>query len=97
MAIDRVTILRALADETRLGMVRAVAQRRGAVSGCDVIQTCEQLSQLSQPTLSHHFAKLVDAGVLIEYKSGTHKSYELNKRLLTHSGINIKHLIKEEM
>ena len=87
-----VEILRALADDIRLGMVKKIAEDNGKVSSCDVVASCESLTKLSQPTLSHHFAKLVDAGVIIQHKAGTKNAYELNTELLTQSGIDITKL-----
>lgn len=79
-----VKVLRALGDPTRLGMVRKLATCPGGTSGEDLCQK----SILSQPTLSHHFQRLVEAGVVIESKTGTAKNYKLNKTLLERSGIN---------
>lgn len=87
-----VTVLRALGDEIRLGMVKAVARERQPVSGCDIVSSCASLTKLSQPTISHHFHRLVGAGVLIEAKDGVAKSYTLNRKLLTSIGINIHKL-----
>ena len=87
-----VDILRALADEVRLGMVKKIAKEMSAVSSCDVVASCESLTKLSQPTLSHHFAKLVDAGIIIQRKSGTQNVYEFNAELLMRSGIDINKL-----
>lgn len=86
-------VLKALADETRLGLAGAVARQGGQmVSGCDATAACPFLSSMSQPTLSHHFSKLVAAGVLLESKSGTSKSYQLNQPLLDSLGIDITKL-----
>ena len=88
---DSIEILKALADETRLGIVRKLARERGAAKSCDIC-ACSSVTQLSQPAMSHHFAKLVDAGVLQEHKDGTEKSYRLNKKLLKSIGIDTKKL-----
>ena len=93
MANQHVTILKALADETRLGMLSAIARQGASVSGCDIVASCQRMSRMSQPTLSHHFSKLVDAGVLTEEKNGTSKSYRLNDELLTKAGIDITKFI----
>ena len=58
-------------------------------------KTCGDLSaksELSQPAMSHHFSKLVSAGVVLEEKAGTHKAYKLNQDLLEQIGINLKKL-----
>jgi DNA-binding transcriptional ArsR family regulator len=49
-------------------------------------------TKLSQPAMSHHFNKLVDAGVVSEEKRGTQKLYELNTALLKSIGIDVTKL-----
>lgn len=87
-----VTVLRALGDDVRLGMVRALLHERKAVSGCDIVSSCASFTKLSQPTMSHHFNKLVEGRVLIESKDGVAKSYQLNRTLLKSVGIDINKL-----
>ncbi len=84
-----VTVYKALADPTRLALVRELATCPTAKKSCSDLSAQQQLSQ---PAMSHHFAKLVQAGVVLEQKSGTKKQYELNKDLLAECGINIKKL-----
>lgn len=77
-------VLKALADPTRLKLVRelALAPKNS--------ESCGKLSSnacLSQPAMSHHFAKLVSAGVILEQKDGKEKSYLLNRELLSGCGI----------
>lgn len=88
-----VAIFKALADETRLGIVHKLASERGdsAVKGCD-IRACASVTKLSQPAMSHHFAKLVEAGVLREHRNGTEKSYSIDHELLASIGIDITKL-----
>ena len=83
--MDNVIVFKALADKTRLDIVRKLATCDGPISGCDIVSDC---SALSQPAMSHHFNKLVDAGVLLEQKKGTEKSYELNREALAGIGID---------
>ena len=82
-----IQVLKALADPTRLKFVRELAT-------CPTGQkTCSELSNkisLSQPAMSHHFAKLSAAGIVLETKAGTHKIYSLNTSLLSKLGIDIK-------
>lgn len=80
-----VTILKSLADETRLSIVRKLAHSNCEAPTSDIAGEC---AKLSQPAMSHHFAKLVQAGVLIERKTGTEKNYELNRELLERVGID---------
>lgn len=84
---DKVEVLKALADETRLAIVSAVAAKPGCTAGCDIVGSCPGLAGMSQPTLSHHFARLVSAGVLREQKTGTSKSYFLREDILHDAGV----------
>lgn len=80
-----VTVLKALADPTRLDLVRRLATCPTAQKSCGELSA---RAALSQPALSHHFGKLVAAGVVIENKNGTQKDYKLNKPLLEQLGID---------
>lgn len=84
-----VRILKALADEVRLSIVKHIASQRGSVPSCDVVASCARYTQLSQPAMSHHFKKLVDAGVLLVEKQGTENHYSLNKKLCKQHGIDV--------
>ncbi len=90
--VDKVAIFKSLADNTRLAIVRRLAQDQCAVASADIVDTCSQDLQLSQPTMSHHFGKLVQSGLLIERKLGVGKSYQLNKKLLDEVGLNVNKL-----
>lgn len=90
--ISTATILKALGDETRLSAVRKLARSECGMSACDIVQSCASFLQLSQPAVSHHFKKLVAAGVLLERKFGTEKHYELNLPLLERVGIDAHRL-----
>lgn len=79
-----ITIFKALADPTRLDIVRKLASQKN----CASCQEVSHISSLSQPALSHHFTKLVEAGVVLEQKRGKQKFYELNTELLEAKGIN---------
>jgi ArsR family transcriptional regulator, arsenate/arsenite/antimonite-responsive transcriptional repressor len=85
-----ISILKALADETRLDIIRRLQKSNEA--SCTEISTC---SRLSQPAMSHHFNKLVEAGVLKESKHGTEKFYELDIKQLDSHGIDINKLLKQ--
>ena len=84
---DSVVVLKALADDVRLGLVRKIAANSEPRLTCDIISACASLSALSQPTISHHISKLVAAGVLIEEKHAQQKSYRLNSDRLRAVGI----------
>ncbi len=85
-----VEILKALADETRLSIVRKIAKDTAPTPGCELSSACSQ--QLSQPTMSHHVSKLVEAGILSEQKNGTKKVYSLRCDVLEEIGIDITKL-----
>lgn len=85
-------ILKSLADETRLSIVRKLASEAKEVNGADIVSDCSVALKLSQPTMSHHFQKLVQAGVLVERKVGVEKYYKLNQKQLKDIGINAKKL-----
>ena len=89
---NTVLVLKSLADETRLSIVRNIARRNSTVTSSDIIDGCGVVLHLSQPTMSHHFAKLVVAQVLLEEKRGVEKYYRLNTPLLKQCGINTEKL-----
>jgi DNA-binding transcriptional ArsR family regulator len=79
-----ISILKALADPTRLDIIRLLVKKHDCASCGDV----SAYSKLSQPAMSHHFNKLVEAGVLLEQKTGKEKFYELNISVLENHGID---------
>lgn len=87
-----IEVLKALADETRIGIVRKLAGEKTPVSSCDIVQSCASRTALSQPAMSHHFGKLVDAGVIVESKAGTSKHYALDTAYLASMGVDVTKL-----
>lgn len=85
-----VEILKALADENRLAIVRKIACDEAPTPGCELSSACVQ--KLSQPTMSHHIGRLVEVGVLSEKKEGTKKSYALKREALEQIGIDVTKL-----
>ena len=70
-------VFKSLANKTRLSIVKKLA-------AYDALH-CSELSKtfrLSQPTLSHHFNILINAGVIHARKEATHMIYSLNKEYL---------------
>lgn len=86
--IDLIGIFSSLANETRLSIVRKLAKECEAVDSQDIVASCAEFLKLSQPTMSHHFAKLVSAGVIIQQKVGVENRYRLNQELLERIGID---------
>ena len=73
-AADLATLLKALADPTRLRLVSMVAAHEGG-EAC-VCELTEPLG-LTQPTISHHLKVLIDAGILTRDKRGVWAYYAL--------------------
>lgn len=91
MADNVVKVLDALSDPTRVEIVRDLLNGHKTV--CPEVK--EKIAK-SQPTLSHHIGKLVDADVLIENKKGVNCYYKVNTKHLNDLGINIRKLTKHE-
>ncbi len=85
---QKIEVLKALADETRLSIVRKLAEQGEPVTSCDIVASCTSLESLSQPAASHHFSKLVSAGIIREEKQGTKKVYELASDVLASIGVD---------
>ena len=65
-------MLKALADPTRLEILRLIAAQQGPVCACDIVDRFD----LSQPTISHHLKTLRDAGLLTSRRKGLWSFYE---------------------
>ena len=72
-------LCRALADPTRLSIVACLWQATEPVCICDLTATFD----LSQPTISHHMAKLKDAGLVESEKKGIWIYYRLRDKVPT--------------
>jgi ArsR family transcriptional regulator len=70
-------LLKALADETRLGIVLQLREQ-GEVCQCDFAACCT----IAQPTVSHHLRVLREAGVVAAEKRGVWVHYRLNPAIL---------------
>lgn len=82
-------IFKALSDNTRIAILRHVLAEEEIA--------CQELMKrfpLSQPTMSHHCNKLVDAGILNNRKDGVLWFYTLNDTYLRTVGIDIKKIIR---
>jgi ArsR family transcriptional regulator, arsenate/arsenite/antimonite-responsive transcriptional repressor len=67
-----VQLLSALADPTRLSIVRQLGSG-GEVCACDFTECCT----VSQPTISHHLKVLREAGIVTSKRQGTNIFYAL--------------------
>ncbi len=72
-----VDLLKALADPTRLQMVGILRRAKEPVCICDFTATFK----LSQPTISHHMARLKEAGLVEVTKEGLWAYYRLRTSL----------------
>jgi len=85
-AQDRlVGAFKALADPTRLEILRLVQAQSGPTCVCDIVDHFE----LSQPTISHHLKVLKEAGLLSSSKVGIWSFYSpdpAGRRLLDRAG-----------
>jgi ArsR family transcriptional regulator len=72
-----VRLLQALADPTRLEIVRQLASE-DSVCACDLTACCD----LSQPTVSHHLRVLREAGIVEGERRGTWVYYTLRRDAL---------------
>jgi ArsR family transcriptional regulator, arsenate/arsenite/antimonite-responsive transcriptional repressor len=67
-----VGVVKALADPTRLEILRLLSAQRGPTCVCDVVAHFG----LSQPTISHHLRVLREAGLIRASKVGIWSFYE---------------------
>lgn len=68
-----VRIAKALSDKTRVRILKGIAAK-GSISCGDA----EKITELSQPTVSHHLKILTDAGLLNTVKNGRHVIVSVN-------------------
>lgn len=78
-AEETAELMKALADPTRLTMVASLVKADGPICICDFTAGLE----LSQPTISHHMAKLKEAGLVESEKRGIWVYYRLRDKLPT--------------
>jgi DNA-binding transcriptional ArsR family regulator len=70
-------LMKALADPTRLTMLASLWKADAPICICDFTAGLE----LTQPTISHHMAKLKDAGLVDSEKRGIWIYYRLRDQL----------------
>jgi ArsR family transcriptional regulator, arsenate/arsenite/antimonite-responsive transcriptional repressor len=76
---ETVGLLKALADETRLAIVRMLAEHDEPLCVCHIVDAFE----LSQPTISHHLKLLREAGLISSEKRGLWAYYSLDRSKLS--------------
>ena len=72
LPMDEISVLQAVADPTRLAMLRQLADNDG-VCACDFTSCCD----VSQPTVSHHLKVLREAGWVRSERRGSFVYYFL--------------------
>ncbi len=86
--MDTVKLFKALSDKTRVQILRKLSTQKEI--------SCQELSKqfaLSQPTLSHHYNKLIDAEILLSRRDGVLWFYRINRAYLKKMGIDIAKLL----
>lgn len=73
---DLARLLKVIADETRLRILGAIAER--PLTGKDLAERLD----LTPPTISHHMRKLTDAGIVTAESDAQKQIYSLNTDLL---------------
>lgn len=72
---DYVLVFKALADETRLSIVKLLTY--GELCGCKILENFK----ITQPTLSYHMKALCDSGLVDGRRDGAWMRYTLNKEV----------------
>jgi ArsR family transcriptional regulator len=76
-AIRTSDLMKALGEPTRLTMLASLWKADGPICICDFTAGLE----LTQPTISHHMAKLKEAGLVESEKRGIWTYYRLHRKL----------------
>ncbi len=71
-------ISKAMGDVTRLKILIEIARCKGNLQCADIMN----MTQLAQPSVSHHIKTLIEADLILPEKDGRNYSYILNKPLL---------------
>lgn len=78
-AEERAELMKALADPNRLTILASLWKADAPICICDFTAALD----VSQPTISHHMAKLKDAGLVESEKRGIWIYYRLRDKLPT--------------
>ena len=76
MSEELVTFFKALADANRLKIVGLLAEKPYSV------EELAELLKLKPPTISHHLAKLVEAGLIKSHAESYYNVYQLDQSAL---------------
>lgn len=75
---DYASLLDALADPTRLGIINLLANNDESICVCDITAQFDK----GQPTISHHLSILREAGLVSGTREGIWSYYVLNRERL---------------
>ena len=92
-ATDIASLLRALADTTRVQIVTMLAEHPGEVCVCDITGSFD----LDQSTISHHLRLLREAGIIDSVRHGVWVYYFLRQGAFTPIQQLLKQLEQTEM
>lgn len=82
-AASAAELFKALGDPTRVRLVRYIAEAPdGTACSCHLPQALG----ISQPTMSHHLKKLVEAGLIIREQRGRWAHFSVNRATLAAGG-----------
>ena len=84
-------ISKALGDSTRLKILMKIGKCTGSLQCADIMN----MTQLAQPSVSHHIKTLIEAELILPEKVGRNYSYILNKPLLTNYLLTIGELVEK--
>ncbi|MEA2637002.1 MAG: ArsR family transcriptional regulator, arsenate/arsenite/antimonite-responsive transcriptional [Chloroflexota bacterium] len=76
-AEELATLYKALADPTRVQIIHILAAAVDPICVCDFTAAFD----LGQPTISHHLAKLREAGIVTSFKRGIWAFHQLNPEM----------------
>lgn len=83
-------ISKCLSNPTRKELLHLIASTEE--TACLLIRS---KYELSQPTISHHLSKMVEAGLITKYKRGTENYYSLNRNVLDQYIQELKDIYEE--
>ena len=84
-------ISKALGDITRLKILSEISKCKGSLQCADI----KNMTQLAQPSVSHHIKTLIEADMILPEKDGRNHSYILNKELLRNFSTTIAELAEK--
>lgn len=84
-------ISKALGDHTRLKILMGMANCKGSFQCAEI----KSITQLAQPSVSHHIKTLIEADLIEPEKEGRNHSYQLNKVMLNDYIATLTDMVKK--